>query len=117
FSVTQSLMKRTADLAARLDVRLHTHLAETRDEDAFCRQRFGKRPLDYLDDCGWMSPRTWLAHGVHFDAGEIARLAKAGVCVTHCPCSNQYLASGLCPVCAMEKAGLRVGLGVDGSAS
>jgi 8-oxoguanine deaminase len=117
FSVTESLMRRTAELAERLDVRLHTHLAETRDENAFCQERFGCRPLDYLDRCGWANGRVWLAHGVHFEPGEFARLAKAGVSVTHCPYSNQYLASGLCPVHGLEAAGVTVGLGVDGSAS
>ncbi len=117
FSVTRSLMRRTAELAERLDLRLHTHLAETQDENDFCAQRFGCRPLDYLEDCGWLGPRTWLAHGIHFDEDEIGRLARAGTCVTHCPCSNQYLASGICPVHGMEQAGVRVGLGVDGSAS
>jgi 8-oxoguanine deaminase len=114
FSVTPSLMKATADLAARHNVRLHTHLAETQDEEAFCRQMFGSRPLDSV---GWMSGRVWLAHGIHFNTSEIDRMAKAGVCVTHCPCSNQILASGTCLVCDMEAAGVRVGLGVDGSAS
>lgn len=117
FSVTASLMRRTAELAAKLDVRLHTHLAETRDENAFCLEKFGHRPLDHLEECGWLSDRVWLAHGIHFDEAEIARLAAAGTAVTHCPCSNQILASGLCPVHGMEKAGVRVGLGVDGSAS
>jgi len=117
FSVTRSLMRRTAELAGRLDVRLHTHLAETKDENAFCLEKFGRRPLDYLEECGWLSDRVWLAHGVHFERAEIARLAAAGTCVTHCPCSNQYLASGICPVHRMERAGVRVGLGVDGSAS
>jgi 8-oxoguanine deaminase len=117
FSVTTSLMRATAELAAKRNVRLHTHLAETDDETAFCVQRFGCRPLDYLESVGWMNGRVWLAHGIHFDAPEIARLARAGVCVTHCPCSNQILASGHCPVCDMEAEGLRVGLGVDGSAS
>jgi 8-oxoguanine deaminase len=117
FSVTESLMRATAELAARRGVRLHTHLAETEDETAFCLARFGRRPLDYLEDVGWLHDRVWLAHGIHFDAPEIARLARAGVGVTHCPCSNQILASGHCPVCDMEAAGLRVGLGVDGSAS
>ena len=117
FSVTQSLMRRTAELAERLDVRLHTHLAETKDENAFCLEKFGCRPLDYLEQCGWASPRVWLAHGVHFEANEFERLAKAGVSVTHCPCSNQYLASGFCPVHGLERAGVKVGLGVDGSAS
>jgi 8-oxoguanine deaminase len=117
FTVTGELMKRTAELAERLDVRLHTHLAETQDESAYCLERFGRRPLDYLEDCGWATRRVWLAHGVHFEPGEILRLAKAGVAVTHCPCSNQYLGSGFCPVHAMEQAGVKVGLGVDGSAS
>jgi 8-oxoguanine deaminase len=117
FSVTTSLMKRTAALAEARDVRLHTHLAETQDEAAFCEARFGLTPLDYLDDCGWLTGRTWLAHGIHFSAPEIARLARAGTSVTHCPCSNQILGSGHCPVCEMEAAGMKVGLGVDGSAS
>jgi 8-oxoguanine deaminase len=117
FSVTTSLMSATAALAARSAVRLHTHLAETADEEAFCLAKFGCRPLDYLEQCGWLNDRTWLAHGIHFDSGEIARLARAGTCVTHCPCSNQILASGNCPVCELEAAGTRVGLGVDGSAS
>jgi 8-oxoguanine deaminase len=117
FSVTASLMTATAALADRTGVRLHTHLAETADEDAFCRETLGCRPLDYLEQCGWLHDRTWLAHGVHFDPGEIARLAKSGTTVTHCPCSNQILASGNCPVCDMEAAGMQVGLGVDGSAS
>jgi 8-oxoguanine deaminase len=117
FSVTTSLMSATAALADRTNVRLHTHLAETADEEAFCLAKFGCRPLDYLEQNGWLNDRTWLAHGVHFDSTEIARLAKAGTCVTHCPCSNQILASGTCRVCEMEQAGMHVGLGVDGSAS
>ena len=117
FSVTKSLMSATAALAQRTGVRLHTHLAETADEEAFCLATFGCRPLDYLDQCGWLNDRTWLAHGIHFNASEISRMAKAGTCVTHCPCSNQILASGTCMVCEMEQAGMSVGLGVDGSAS
>ncbi len=117
FSVTTGLMRRTAELAARTGVRLHTHLAETADEAAFCQARFGCSPLDYLENCGWLRPGTWLAHGIHFSAPEITRLAAGGVGVTHCPCSNQALASGACPVCALERAGAAVGLGVDGSAS
>ena len=117
FTVTRELMARTAELAERLDVRLHTHLAETRDESAFCLERYGCRPLDYLEEVGWLGDRVWLAHGIHFEPGEIGRLAQAGVSVTHCPCSNQYLASGFCPVHGMERAGVNVGLGVDGSAS
>ena len=117
FSVTRDLMRDTAALAARCGCGLHTHLAETHDEDAFCRDRFGMRPLDYLEDCGWMTPRTWLAHGVHFDDAEIARLAAAGVGVCHCPTSNMVLASGVCRTQALERAGVKLGLGVDGSAS
>ncbi len=117
FSVTTSMMKRTAELAETRDVRLHTHLAETQDEAAFCEIRFGCTPLDYLEDCGWLSERTWLAHGIHFSAADIRRLARAGTTVTHCPCSNQVLGSGHCRVCEMELAGMKVGLGVDGSAS
>jgi 8-oxoguanine deaminase len=117
FSVTTSLMRATAALAERHDVRLHTHLAETEDENRFCQQLYGCRPLDYLEDCGWLGPRTWLAHGIHFEASEITRLGRAGTSISHCACSNQLLASGHCPVCDMEEAGVAVGLGVDGSAS
>lgn len=117
FSVTTRLMRETAALADRRGVRLHTHLAETVDEAAFCQDRFGCTPLDYLEECGWLRPGTWLAHGIHFGPEEIARLGRARVGVTHCPCSNQLLASGTCPVCALEAAGVPVGLGVDGSAS
>ncbi len=117
FSVTTRLMTDTAALAARHGVRLHTHLAETEDEAAFCQARFGCSPLDYLETCGWLRPGTWLAHGIHFSAPDMRRLGRAKVAVTHCPCSNQLLASGTCRVCALEAAGVPVGLGVDGSAS
>jgi 8-oxoguanine deaminase len=117
FSVTTSLMRATAALADRLDVRLHTHLAETEDENKFCEQIHGCRPLDYLEQCGWLNARTWLAHGIHFNEHEMKRLGKAGTTISHCACSNQVLASGSCPVCDMEEAGVAVGLGVDGSAS
>jgi 8-oxoguanine deaminase len=117
FSVTTSLMRSTAELAARLNVRLHTHLAETEDENRYCQEVHRCRPLDYLENCGWLNDRVWLAHGIHFDAVEMMRLAKAGTTISHCPCSNQALASGTCPVCAMEEAGVRIGIGVDGSAS
>jgi 8-oxoguanine deaminase len=117
FSVTTSLMRATADLASRLNVRMHTHLAETEDENRYCQEVHHCRPLDYLEDCGWLNDRVWLAHGIHFDAGEMKRLARAGTTISHCPCSNQTLASGTCPVCAMEEAGVRIGIGVDGSAS
>ncbi len=117
FSVTTSLMRSTANLARRLNVRLHTHLAETEDENRYCQELHNCRPLDYLEDCGWLDDRVWLAHGIHFNADEIKRLARAGTTISHCACSNQTLASGSCPVCAMEAAGVRVGIGVDGSAS
>jgi 8-oxoguanine deaminase len=117
FSVTTSLMRATAEMAARAGVRLHTHLAETADENRFCQEVHQCRPLDYLEQYGWLHDKVWLAHGVHFDPGEMARLAAAGVAVTHCPCSNQGLGSGHCPVCDLEGAGVAVGLGVDGSAS
>jgi 8-oxoguanine deaminase len=117
FTVTRSLMQETAALARRRGVRLHTHLAETADENRYCQEVLGCRPLDYLEQCGWFEAPVWVAHGIHFTPGEIARLARAGIAVTHCPCSNQALASGACAVCELEQAGVTVGLGVDGSAS
>jgi 8-oxoguanine deaminase len=117
FSVTTALMRSTADLAAQMEVRLHTHLAETEDENRYCTEIYGCRPLDYLENCGWLGDRTWLAHAVHFNADEIARLGQARTAISHCACSNQVLASGGCPVCDMEASGVKVGLGVDGSAS
>ena len=117
FSVTRELMAATAELAAREGVRLHTHLAETEDENRFCEATFGCRPLDYLEDVGWLNDRVWLAHGIHFNDAEIGRLGRAGVGVAHCPSSNMTLASGTCRVLALEQAGASVGLAVDGSAS
>ena len=117
FSVSESLMRASAKLAEKHDVRLHTHLAETHDETAFCIQMFGLRPLDYLEKVGWLSNRVWLAHGIHFDEDEIRRLGQAGTGISHCPSSNMLLASGLCPTLDLERAGSPVGLGVDGSAS
>ncbi|QPR55411.1 8-oxoguanine deaminase [Aeromonas allosaccharophila] len=117
FSVTEEIMVESAKLAAELDVRLHTHLAETLDEEAFCLERFGLRTVDYLEKVGWLGERTWLAHGIHFNPDEIARLGAAGTGVCHCPVSNMRLASGICPTLDLEAAGAPVGLGVDGSAS
>ena len=117
FSVSEELMRATADLAQELDVRLHTHLAETHDETDFCIKMFGVRPVDYLERVGWLNNRTWLAHGIHFNDEEIARLGKANVGIAHCPSSNMLLASGQCPTLALQEAGCPVGLGVDGSAS
>lgn len=117
FSVTQEIMRQSAELAEELDVRLHTHLAETLDEEDFCLQRFGLRTVDYLDSVGWLGPRTWLAHCIHFNPDEIARLGAAGTGICHCPSSNMRLASGICPSVELEAAGAPLGLGVDGSAS
>lgn len=117
FSVSEELMRATADLAQELDVRLHTHLAETHDETNFCIKMFGVRPVDYLERVGWLNNRTWLAHGIHFNDEEIARLGKENVSIAHCPSSNMLLASGQCPTIALQEAGCPVGLGVDGSAS
>lgn len=117
FSVTPELMRASAELAHKTGVRLHTHLAETLDEEAFCLKRFSMRTVDYLESVGWLNNKTWLAHGIHFDDTEIARLGSAGVGVCHCPNSNMMLASGICRVRELEAAGCPVGLGVDGSAS
>ena len=117
FSVTQELMVETAKLAKSHDVNLHTHLAETEDENEFCLKMFGQRPVDYLETVGWMHDKTWLAHGIHFNDEEIQRLGKAKVGVCHCPSSNMVLASGIARVNELKAAGVRVGLGVDGSAS
>jgi 8-oxoguanine deaminase len=117
FSVSPELMRASADMARRHGVRLHTHLAETRDEDAYCLSRFGMRPLDLLEEVGWLGGDTWLAHGIHFNRGEVKRLGRAGVGIAHCPSSNMRLGSGIAPVPALRRAGCPVGLGVDGSAS
>jgi 8-oxoguanine deaminase len=117
FSVTPEIMRASAALAEHYDVRLHTHLAETLDEEAFCLERFGLRTVDYLDSVGWLSQRTWLAHGIHFNDDEIERLGAAGTGICHCASSNMRLASGICPTVALEAAGATIGLGVDGSAS
>ncbi len=117
FSVTPELMRDTADLARRHGVRLHTHLCETRDEEAYCLEVYGKRPVDMLEDVGWLADDVWLAHGIWFDDDEIARLGRAGVAVAHCPTSNMRLGSGVCRVRDLRAAGSPVGLAVDGSAS
>jgi len=117
FNVTKRLMRESARLAATHNCRLHTHLGETLDEQTYCLEKFGQRPVDYLEEVGWMNSRTWLAHGIHFNDDEVRRLGKAGVGVCHCPTSNMVLASGRCRTCELEAAGCPVGLGVDGSAS
>ncbi|NDW06645.1 8-oxoguanine deaminase [Jiella pacifica] len=117
FSATKRLMRESALLAEKHDCRLHTHLGETEDENRFCEETFGCRPLDYLEEVGWLGPRTWLAHGIHFTTEECKKLGRHKVGVCHCPASNAVLASGLCPVKELTDAGAPVGLGVDGSAS
>jgi len=117
FSVTESLMVRTAELAERLDVRLHTHFAENAEDDEFSVAMFGCRPMEYLERTGWSSDRTWVAHCVRPDPDEIQRLGAAGVGVAHCPSSNMILSSGIAPVVDLRAAGVHVGLGVDGSSS
>lgn len=117
FNVTRRLMVETAALAARHDCRLHTHLGETRDEDEYCLHHFQCRPVDYLEEVGWLGDRTWLAHGIHFTDEEVRRLGRHRVGVCHCPTSNMVLASGHCRTRELEAAGSPVGLGVDGSAS
>ena len=117
FSVTTDLMKETAKLARTNSVRLHTHLAETEDENSFCLKTFGLRPLDYLESVDWLADDVWLAHGIHFNDEEIRRLGKAKTGIAHCPSSNMVLASGICRTKELQAAGAHVGLGVDGSAS
>ncbi len=117
FSVDPALMRDTAALARRHGVRLHTHLAETRDENDYCLQVYNKRPLDFLEEVDWIGPDVWLAHGIWFDDQEIARLGAAGVGIAHCPSSNMRLGSGICRVRDLRTAGCPVGLAVDGSAS
>jgi 8-oxoguanine deaminase len=117
FSVSADLMRETAAQSARLNLRMHTHLAETQDENAYCEACFNKRPLDHLEDLGWLTDRTWFAHGIHFTPSEMQRMGQAGIGVAHCPSSNMLLGSGICPVAQLESAGVHVGLAVDGSAS
>jgi cytosine/adenosine deaminase-related metal-dependent hydrolase len=117
FSVTPELMRQSAALARRLGVRLHTHLAETVDEERFCRDRFGMRPLELMDELGWLGDDVWFAHGIHLSSHEIERLAESGTAVAHCPSSNMRLGAGACPVEEMLRRGVPVGLGVDGAAS
>jgi cytosine/adenosine deaminase-related metal-dependent hydrolase len=117
FSVTPELMADTAQLARRRGVRLHTHLAETLDEEVFCQERFGVRPVQYLEDLGWLGDDVWLAHCVHLSAEEVARFGATGTGVAHCPSSNGRLGAGIAPVVDLARAGAPVGLGVDGAAS
>ena len=117
FSVTADLLREAAVLARSLDVRLHTHASETVEEDAYCLERFGMTPTQYLESVGWLGSDVWMAHCVHLDDTAIERYAATGTGVAHCPSSNARLASGIAPVRDMLRAGVPVGLGVDGAAS
>lgn len=117
FSVTEDLMVRSAELAERLDVRLHTHFAENAEDDEFSLATFGCRPMEYLERTGWCTDRTWVAHCVMPNHDEIQRLGAAGVGAAHCPSSNMILSSGIAPIVDLRAAGVKVGLGVDGSSS
>ena len=117
FSVTEDLMVRSAELAERLDVRLHTHFAENAEDDEFSIATFGCRPMEYLERTGWCTDRTWVAHCVMPNHDEIQRLGAAGVGAAHCPSSNMILSSGIAPIVDLRAAGVKVGLGVDGSSS
>jgi cytosine/adenosine deaminase-related metal-dependent hydrolase len=117
FSVTRGLMAEAAELARRRGVRLHTHLAETKDEEEFCLEQYGVRPVEYLEDLGWLGADVWLAHCVHLNEGEVRRFGETGTGVAHCPSSNARLGAGIAPVAPLVHAGSPVGLGVDGAAS
>jgi len=118
FSVSPQLMRRAAELAERLDVRLHTHLAEDPDEDTYCLERFGRRPIEQFAEVGWLTDRSWVAHCIYPSRAEIDRLGAAGVGVAHCPSSNMLIGGGgFAPVREFRAAGVPVGLGCDGSAS
>jgi len=117
FSVTGELMKQSAGLAREYGVHLHTHLAETEDEEQFCLEKFGHRPVGYMQEVGWIGADVWFAHAVWVNEEEIQTFAKNCCGVAHCPSSNMRLASGIAPVMRYRSAGVNVGLGVDGSAS
>jgi cytosine/adenosine deaminase-related metal-dependent hydrolase len=117
FSVTRELMTESAELARRLGLRLHTHLAETVEEEEYARERFGCTPVEYVEELGWLAEDVWCAHCVHLAKEDVAKLGMRSVGVAHCPSSNMRLGAGLAPVRELLDAGARVGLGVDGSAS
>jgi cytosine/adenosine deaminase-related metal-dependent hydrolase len=117
FTVTTQLMRESAELARSRGVLLHTHLAETLDEDRFCRERFGRSPLEYVEDVGWLGPDVWFAHGIHFDDAAVKQIGATGTGVAHCPTSNARLGAGIARSRDLREAGARVGLGVDGAAS
>jgi 8-oxoguanine deaminase len=117
FNVSRELMQETALLARRSGVRLHTHLAETTDEEAYCQQRYGLRPLELMQELQWLGPDVWFAHGIHFSDADLDLVARTGTSIAHCPSSNMRLGSGICRVPELRRRGVTVGLGVDGSAS
>ena len=117
FSVTPELMRDSAALARRHGVRLHTHVAETLDEERFCLEKFGRRPLELMQDLGWTGDDVWFAHGVHFNDADVATVAATGTAVAHCPSSNLRLGAGVFRLSDLVRAGATVGLGVDGAAS
>jgi 8-oxoguanine deaminase len=117
FAVNKPLMVDLAKLAKTSDCRLHTHLCQIEDEERFCVEAHGMRPVDFLEVTGWLSSRVWLAHAIHFNAEDIRRLGEAGVGVCHCAAADMLLAAGVCPTKDFEAAGAPVGLGVDGSSS
>ncbi len=116
-AVPQRVMTGSAELAERYDCRLHCHLCQSPEEDEYAMQAFGKRSVDLLEEAGWLSPRTWVAHGIYFNADEIERLGKGGVSVCHCAASDMAFGLHACPTRELEAAGVAIGLGVDGSAS
>jgi cytosine/adenosine deaminase-related metal-dependent hydrolase len=117
FSVTGELMRQSARLARQYSVHLHTHLAETQDEEAFCQEKFGHRPAGYMQEVEWIGPDVWFAHGVYVNPPEVTLFSQHGCGVAHCPSSNMRLASGIAPIREYLRANVKVGLGVDGSAS
>ena len=117
FSVTEDLMREAAYQARNHKVHMHTHVAETLDEEQFCLETSGKRPVELMEDLGWAGDDVWFAHGIYINAAEIDRMASNGTGVAHCPSSNMRLASGIAPVRQYIANGVRLGIGVDGSAS
>ncbi len=117
FSVSERLMRESAAMARRYQVGLHTHLCETKDEESYCLEHYGRRPVELANDLDWTGPDVWYAHAIHMNEAEIALLARTGTGVAHCPSSNMRLGSGIAPICEMLAEGVPVGLGVDGSAS
>ena len=113
----QRVLTESAKLAERYDAGLHCHLCQSPEEDAYAVQTFGKRSVDLLEEAGWLVPRTWVAHGIHFNEDEIVRLGRSGVGVAHCAAADMAFGVGICPTKDLEAAGVNIGLGVDGSAS